>query len=173
MDQSQLALILSGAFFHPLGDQQPIEARTCELINSPDLCHRQLLYVREPTVVPYGGLVNPLLILIWNLAGVGQQTIPTEEEQAAIAARVLRVGLCGPEDPATLQGSAQLLQPPPVCSGYSPACVLRPEPGARVIVAPRSPGEAVPIRVLVIPSGQLTTDNGPLTTDHGQLTTDN
>lgn len=154
MDKSQLALVLSGAYMHPLADQQNIESRNCELIDSVELAHRQLLYVEKQTVLSYGGLRDPLLVIVWNLAGVGQQTIPTEEERKAIEAKVLRVGLCGPDDPPAMPAQCQLVRPPKVCSGYSPACVLRPEPEARVIVAPQSDCGAVPIRFLVIPSGE-------------------
>ena len=152
MEKSQLALVTTGAFMHPIDQQTNIESRWSELIDSPALCHRACLHVDKPTVVPYGDLVNPLLVIIWNLAGVGQQTIPTAEERAAIEACVLRVGLCGPDDPPLIPGAWQILPPPRVCSGHTPSCILRPEPGTRVLVTPQTPGTAVPIRVLCIPA---------------------
>lgn len=152
MEKSQLALVTTGAFMHPYDNQTNIESRWSELIASPDLCHRACMCVDKATVVKYGDLVNPLAVILWNLAGVGVQTIPTAEERAEIEARVLRVYLCGPADPPAAQAACQILPPPRVCSGHSPCLVLRPEPGARVIVAPPQPGVAVPIRVLVIPS---------------------
>lgn len=151
MEKSQLALILGGAFMQPFGDQQPIESRWCELIDSELLAHRQMLYVDRELIVPYGGLVNPVAVILWNVAGVGEQKIPTAEQADHHARKVVRVGLLAESTPPIACSGYQSLPPPPIGSGYSPACVLRPEPGMRVLVAPRHE-LAVPCRVMVIPS---------------------
>lgn len=139
VEKSQFALVTTGAFMHFLGDQQPIESRCCELIETPMLAHRQMLYVDRETVIPYGDLVDPTAVVIWNLAGVGAQKIPTDKEAAANAAKVIEVE------------SKQLLLPPPIASGYSPTCIIRPVPGQPITIRP-APGTRIPIRVFVIPS---------------------
>jgi len=139
MEKSQLALILSGAFMSPYGEQIPIESRWCDLIDTELLAHRQMLPVDQETIVPYGSLRDPAAVVIWNLAGVGAQKQPTETEAAANAAKVVEVE------------SKQLLLPPPIGSGYSPACLIRPVPGEPIVLRPRN-GSRVPLRVLVIPS---------------------
>lgn len=151
MEKSQLALILGGAFMQPFGDQTPIESRWCELIDSELLAYRQMLYVDKEWIVPYGGLTDPVLVIVWNVAGVGEQRIPTVEQAEHHARKVIRVGLLDESDPRIVCSGYQSLPPPPIGSGYSPACVIRPEPGTRVVVAPRHE-LAVPCRIIVIPS---------------------
>jgi len=98
MDQCRLSIAATGAFWHPLGDQTPIDCRYGETIDSVELPHRQLLRVSGDTPVNYGQLVNPRTVIVWNVSGLGLQVQPTEEEAAAIAAQVLLVGLtaCSP-----------------------------------------------------------------------------
>lgn len=162
METSRLSLVLTGAYQHPLGDLTPIEARTSEILDTVDLPHRQMLLVRQTMLIPHGPIVDPLCVVIWNVAGVGLQTLPTDEERAAIAAQVLQVGLCpepgepgepGGVSPGVIPAAWQDLPPPPPCSGHSPCCVLRPSRGSRVIVLPAPHAkQPIPVRILVIPS---------------------
>jgi len=151
MEQCRLSLVLTGAFQHPLGDLTPIESRTSELLDTVDLCHRQMLVIDKPQLIPYGSLADPLYVLIWNVAGVGLQTLPTEEQQAEIAAKVLQVGLCADGQPLLIPGAWQDLPPPPPCSGHSPCVVLRPSRSSLAIVQPANPGVSIPVRVLIVP----------------------
>lgn len=139
MEKSQLALVTTGAFMSPLGEQWPIESRWCDLIETEHFAHREMLFVEEETEIPFGPLSDPTAVIVWNLSGVGAQKQPTPEEAAANAAKVVEVE------------SRQLLLPPAIGSGYSPACVIRPVPGSRVVLRPQN-GSRVPCRVLVIPS---------------------
>lgn len=153
MEHCRLSLVLTGAYLHPLGDQTPIESRTSELLDTVDLCHRQLLVINGTQLIPYGAIHDPLYVILWNVAGVGIQTQPTEDERARLAGQVLQVGLCPDSQPPLIPGAWQDLPPPAVASGQSPCVILRPSRGSRVIVQPAPhAGVSIPIRTLIIPS---------------------
>ena len=148
MDTCRLSINANGAFWHPLGDQTPIDCRYGETINSCDLPHRQMAVVEGDTFVKYGGLNNPRAVIVWNVAGLGLQTQPTEEEVKAIAGRMLLVGVTGDE---TLPTGWQLLRPAIPGQDQGGSTTLWLAPGTRVVLRPAFTGARVPVRVLVIP----------------------
>lgn len=149
MDRCRLSVAATGAFLHPLGDQTPIDCRHSEWIDSIALPHRELLSVDTTTPVPYGSLVNPRAVVVWNLAGVGLQVQPTPEEAAAIAARVLEIGLTDQD----LTAPTGWLQLPAALPGkpQGGSQLLWLAPGTRVVLRPAQAGVAVMARVLVLP----------------------
>jgi hypothetical protein len=153
-DHCRLSIAATGAFFHPLGDQTPIDCRYGELIDSVDLPHKQILRVSGPVLVSYGALVNPRAVIVWNVSGEGLQVRPTPEEAAAIAAAVLHVGLTAGDDPP-LPTAWQEIRPAQPGSGLPGATILWLAPKARVILRPANPGTTVTVRVLVIPGPDL------------------
>ena len=148
MDTCRLSINANGAFWHPLGDQTPIDCRYGETINSCDLPHRQLAVIERETFVSYGSLKNPRAVVVWNVAGLGLQTQPTEEEAKAIAARMLFVGTTGDE---TIPTGWQLLRPAIPGQDQGGSTTLWLAPGTRVVLRPAFTGARVPVRVLVIP----------------------
>lgn len=148
MEQARFSLVIGGAYWSPLGDQTPIDSRWSEVYSSVELPHRQMLLAGEATLVPQGPLHHPLAILVWNCAGVGQQTQPTDQERAETEAKVLLVGLTADGTPPA---AWQSLPPPKLGSGHNPCLVLRPAAGARICLQPAVPGLQIPVRVLVIP----------------------
>lgn len=136
METSRLSLVLTGAYQHPLGDLTPIEQRTSEILDTVDLPHRQMLLVRQTMLIPHGPIVDPLCVVIWNVAGVGLQTLPTDEERAAIAAQVLQVGLCPEPGEPGEPGGVSPGVPPSEPGGLSAGAIEstpRLTPGARLV----------------------------------------
>lgn len=144
----RLSIAATGAFLHPLGDQTPIDCRYGELIRTVDLPSRQLKVVDQVLAVDYGSLKNPRAVIVWNVSGQGLQSQPTPEEAAAIAAKVLLVGITGP-DGATPTGW-QDLRPAKIGEHQGGSTILWLAPGARVVLRPAGT-LAVTARVLVVP----------------------
>jgi hypothetical protein len=116
-----------------------------------------MLSVSEETLVDFGRLVNPRAVIVWNVSGLGLQVQPTEAEAAAIAAKVLEVGLCslvGP-DVWTSPAGWQSLRPARVGQDQGGSTVLWLASGTRVVLRPASAGVTVVTRVLVIPGETL------------------
>ena len=148
MDTCRFSINANGAFWHPLGDQTPIDCRYGETIKSCDLPHRQLAVITDQTTVSYGSLKNPRAVVIWNVAGVNIQTQPTEQEAAGIAKCILLVGLAGADGTPT---GWQLLRPAVPGHDQGGSTTLWLAPGTRVVLRPANERTAVPVRVLVIP----------------------
>lgn len=157
MDQCRLSIAATGAFMHPLGDQTPIDCRYGETIDSLDLPHRRFVRVSAEMLLDYGGLRNPRAVVLWNVAGEGLQVIPTDEEAAAIAAKVLEVGLLGTVEPSADLASEvrtlgwQSIRPACPGQGLSGNTILWLAPGARVVLRPATPGVDILAKVLVLP----------------------
>lgn len=156
-DLCRFSVAATGAFLHPLGDQTPIDCRYGELIDTVQLPHREMLYLTKPTVVPFGALQNPRAVVVWNMSGCNQQTQPTTEEAAAIAAQVLYVAVVSadcPRDP-TPDDCRQLgwleLRPAGTGKSQGGSQVLWLAPGAHVVLRPATEAAAVVVRALVIP----------------------
>lgn len=147
-DFCRLSIAATGAFLHPLGDQTPIDCRYGELIRTVDLPGRCLKVVDQPLLVDYGSLKNPRAVIVWNVSGQGMQSRPTPEEAAAIAAKVLLVGITGPDGAAPT--GWQELRPARIGEQQGGSTILWLAPGARVMLRPA--GESpVTARVLVVP----------------------
>lgn len=149
MDRCRLTIAATGGFFHPLGDQTPIDCRYGEFLETVELPHKKILCVTAETIVDYGGLKNPRAVLVWNMTGMGSQVQPTPEEAARIAASELLVGLTNEAgDPPA--GWLRIL---PYRKGepQGGSQILWLAPGTRVVLRPANPGSTVIARTLVIP----------------------
>lgn len=151
LDLARLSVNASGAFYHPLGDQSTIDCRYGEVIDSIELPHRQLLQVQHPARVSYGSLINPRAVIVWNVSGVGLQTLPTEEEAAEIAARILLVGLCDGKHSVDEPRGWQMLLPARVGHDQGGSCILWLPPSTHVVLRPQSIDHPVLARLLIIP----------------------
>lgn len=154
----RLSIAATGAFLHPLGEQVPIDCRHGETIPTVRLPHRALLFVTDETLIPYGDLKDPRAVIIWNMSGVGLQTQPDEREAAAIAAKVLEIGLT---DDTGLSVTGWLAIPP-ARPGRSQggSQILWLSPGTRVAVRAANSQAAVCARVLVIPGPEPGSKSG-------------
>jgi len=151
MDSCRLSLVVSGVFNHPLGDQTPIDLRYGEDIATVELPERKLLVITEPTVLTTH-LVNPRAVIVENLAGLGLQTLPTDEEAAAIAAKVLLLGVSEPDRSDASGGQPLLLHPAKAGQSKAQGQFLWLAPGAVVSVRPAL-GVPIPIRAIWFPAG--------------------
>lgn len=149
MDRCRLTVAATGAFFHPLGDQTPIDCRYGEFLETADLPHKQLLCVTGDTLTSYGALQDPRAVVLWNMTGVNLQVQPGPEEAARIADAELLVGLTNEaNDPPAgwlRVRSARVGEP----QGGSQILWL--DAGTRIIVRPANAGSTVIVRTLVIP----------------------
>lgn len=151
MDRCRLSIAATGAFLHPLGQQTPIDCRYGEFLPTVDLAYSRILQIKAVTCIPYGDLVNPRCVIVWNVSGQGLQVRPTEEEAAAIAAQVLLVGLVEGDGDATSVQGWQWLKPADPGSDLAGNTILWLAPGTRVVVRPADPNTYVMARVLVLP----------------------
>jgi hypothetical protein len=147
MDQSRLSINSTGAYWHPLGDQTPIDCRYGEMLDSVDLPHKILRVIEAEHIVDYGPLKNPRACIVWTVSGQGLQSKPTEEEAAAIAAQQLLVGLTGPGGERVT--GWQLLRPAKPGEQLGGSAILWLAPGTRVVLRPMN--ARVSVRVLVLP----------------------
>jgi hypothetical protein len=154
MEQCRLSIAATGAFLHPLGDQTPIDCRYGEMLDTVQLPHKQMLSVISEMVLAFGGLTNPRAVIVWNMSGLGLQVQPTEEQAAAIAAKVLEVGLIGPNASPSPSGW-QSIRPTRPGQDLGGSTILWLAPGTRVVLRPATAGVNVLARVLVIPGDDV------------------
>jgi hypothetical protein len=151
VNQARLSLHTGGAFLHPLGDQTPIDCRYGETLQTEELPHRYHARVDMAQLVDFGRLVDPRAVIVWNLAGQRLLTMPSEEEKEHLAQQELLVGLVADAVGQINPLACQLLRPAEIGTGLGGNTILWLPPGARVVLAPRQAGCAIPARVLVIP----------------------
>jgi len=102
----------TGAFFHPIGDVTPIDCRYGEQLDTVDLPDKLLVRVTGKTPLSWGRVKHPRGVAVTNVSNQGTQTVPSPEEAAAMAARVLFVGFADATTPS--------LRLPPMRPGVDP-----------------------------------------------------
>lgn len=152
MDQCRLTIAASGGYFHPFFEPLQIDGRYYEVINTPDIPHRQMLVVTDLVAVPFGSLVNPRALIVWNMTGVGLQSNPPPEERARIDASELDVGLT--DDESRPPTAWLRIRPATVGWPHGGNQILYLAPGTRVMLRPVNPGHGVTAKILVIPGAK-------------------
>ena len=89
MDACQLSVNCTGAFWHPLGDNTPIDCRYGEQLQTVELPDRVLLCVTKRTMLDFGRIKHPRAIEVNNVSNQGEHVQPTEEESEAMERKVL------------------------------------------------------------------------------------
>ena len=100
MEKCRLSVNTSGAFFHPLGDQTPIDCRYGEDLATVDLPDKMLLRVDSKILIPWGRIKRPRAVEIHNVSNQGVQVNPTEEELVTMQGKVLLVGFANSDYPS-------------------------------------------------------------------------
>ena len=158
MDKCRLSLNSTGAFFHPLGDQTPIDCRYGEDLATSDLPDKVLAVIRERTLLDWGRVKRPRAVQIQNVSNQGVQSMPTDEELAVMRQRVLYVGFG--------DNSNASLELPPLLPGktqFGGSQFLWLAPGA-VIWLDVPAGASATVRVQIFPGsddGKDDTDTQP------------
>lgn len=145
MDQCRLAVNTSGCFYHPIGDQTPIDCRYAESLATVELPDKQLLYVSGRHVIDWGRIKHPRGLEIHNLSNVGTQSQPTDEEREKMQAKILRVGFNDDPLPA--------IELPPYVPGgnqFGGSQFLWLAPGVRVWLDV-APGSTATAKVIMYP----------------------
>ena len=145
MEKCRLSLNSTGAFFHPLGDQTPIDCRYGEDIATVDLPDKRLLRIENKHHLDWGRIKSPRAVEIHNVSNQGIQVHPSEEELAVMALNVLYVGFGCSKGPS-------LMLPPiiPSKTQFGGSQFLWLSPGADVWLDVAQ-GTSATVRVTIFP----------------------